>query len=679
MPLPERQPNESYDEFIVRCMSDPVMVEEFPDTSQRRAVCERQSRVNGTSRLTLICEPGGVTIEAADSVEEIGQPALPRFSMIAYTGRAIRVSGWRYPVVIDLAGLVIPSQNRPVRFAHDESQGVGHTNSIYVDGDRVIATGVVSRDTPAAREIVISARHGFPWQASIAADVEDVEFIDEGQKVVVNGKEFEGPINVVRRARLGEISFVDLGADDNTRASVVASGQEPRSMEATVDTNHKQVDGGTTGSDVHATEASRVLAIRMICGGRHPEIEEQAIREGWDVNKTALAVLRAERPHAPAIQVARDPRTVQHLEAAACLRYGVPEHIVIREYGERVVTEADRYRSRGIQWMAQQLASMRGIDLDDSPGSARWIRAAFSMSELVGIVGAVANKALAAAFQAAPATVPKIAAAVSVTNFHTHTVFSLAITGELQPVAPNGELKHLALGEESYTRQISTRGAILSITRQDLINDDLGALTRAATILGQKAVLARERALYELINSTGNGTSFFTSDRGNYFEGATSALSVDSLGTAVQKFRDMKDASGLPLLVEPRILLVPSTLEVTAKRLMAAQTYIATGVGNTRVIEGAQNIWEGAFEVVVSPLLNNPAIGGSNTAWYLLADPNVVPCFEVAYLNGVQVPTVEFFGLDTEVNVLGVTYRVYWDFGAALAEYRAGVKSKGAA
>jgi hypothetical protein len=42
-------------------------------------------------------------------------------------------------------------------------------------------------------------------------------------------------------------------------------------------------------------------------------------------------------------------------------------------------------------------------------------------------------------------------------------------------------------------------------------------------------------------------------------------------------------------------------------------------------------------------------------------------------------PTVETFGLDADPNTLGFAWRVYYDFGAALAEYRAGVKSKGAA
>jgi hypothetical protein len=55
--------------------------------------------------------------------------------------------------------------------------------------------------------------------------------------------------------------------------------------------------------DAQAAEAARVLAIRQVCAGRHPEIEAQAIQEKWDVNRTALAVLRAERPKAPAVPV----------------------------------------------------------------------------------------------------------------------------------------------------------------------------------------------------------------------------------------------------------------------------------------------------------------------------------------------------------------------------------------
>ena len=74
------------------------------------------------SRLELL---GAVEIAGvADSGD--GKPVLPRFAMVAYTGGAMRITGWRHPVIVDLAGLAIPSQSRPIRFGHDMASGVGH-------------------------------------------------------------------------------------------------------------------------------------------------------------------------------------------------------------------------------------------------------------------------------------------------------------------------------------------------------------------------------------------------------------------------------------------------------------------------------------------------------------------------------------------------------------------------
>jgi hypothetical protein len=49
----------------------------------------------------------------------------------------------------------------------------------------------------------------------------------------------------------------------------------------------------------------------------------------------------------------------------------------------------------------------------------------------------------------------------------------------------------------------------------------------------------------------------------------------------------------------------------------------------------------------------------------------------VAFLQGQQTPTVEFFGLDAEVHKLAVSWRVYFDYGAALSDFRAAYKAKG--
>jgi len=39
MPIPQPKPTESPDKFIERCMSDEIMLNEYPDQAQRFAIC----------------------------------------------------------------------------------------------------------------------------------------------------------------------------------------------------------------------------------------------------------------------------------------------------------------------------------------------------------------------------------------------------------------------------------------------------------------------------------------------------------------------------------------------------------------------------------------------------------------------------------------------------------------
>lgn len=299
MPLPERKPGESHDAFIERCMAHPVMVEEFPDAAQRRAVCQRQGRVRTEAHLNLVCDPGSITIEAApeDASADGGAKAkLPRFSMVAYTGGPMRIAGWRWPVIVDLAGLAIPSQSRPIRFGHDMASGVGHTDAIRIEDGRLVATGVVSRDTPAAREIVASARNGFPWQASIAAAVEEFEFVRENQKVLVNGRPFAGPVNVVRKASLGEISFVDLGADGATSANVAAASKQENPPMESLSHTHPQVQADEP-ADTRAATAENASGPTSQAPSHKPVTPRRPRRrECWPSAWSAAANTRRSRP-----------------------------------------------------------------------------------------------------------------------------------------------------------------------------------------------------------------------------------------------------------------------------------------------------------------------------------------------------------------------------------------------
>jgi hypothetical protein len=76
-------------------------------------------------------------------------------------------------------------------------------------------------------------------------------------------------------------------------------------------------------------------------------------------------------------------------------------------------------------------------------------------------------------------------------------------------------------------------------------------------------------------------------------------------------------------------------------------------------------------------LANSNYTGYSAVAWYMLADPNDIPVIETAFLDGVEMPTVETVELDADR--LGVAMRAWWDFGCNKQEYRGALKLKGEA
>ncbi len=674
--------------------------------------------------LAFLSEPGALEIEAAADGGD-GQSRLPRFTMVAYTGGPMRVGGWRYPLVVDLAGMAIPSQNRPIRFGHDMAAGVGHTDSIRITEGQLVATGIVSRDTDAAREIVASARNGFPWQASIGAAVEQFEFVKENQAVTVNGRDLTGPLNVVRRATLGEISFVDLGADAGASARVAASAsQESDAMEKTKTDETPKTDV-TTGAETPkadtpkaetpkpkveakapdagearaqapeapiagdpvadiraqaAAEQKRIAAVRKVCGDSRAEIAARAIREGWDVTRTELEVLRADRPKAPAAHVPDNAMTGTVLEAACMLTAGL--HGLEKVHDEKTLeAAAKRFRGGiGLQELLLEAAWANGYTGRNFRASREVLRfafaqnllAAFSTVDIGGILSNVANKFLLDGFFSVERVWRSICAVRNVSDFKTVTSYRLIGKDQYEPVAPGGELKHGTLGEESYTNKADTFGLLLAIDRRDIINDDLGAITTVPRKLGRGSGLKINDVFWTIFLAN---SDFFKTANNNYLTGTDTVLSIDGLTKAEVAFLEQTDSDGKPIGIMPQVILVPTALSA-----MATQLYKSLEIRDTTADTKypTQNPHQGKFRAEVSRYLaNTQYTGASAKAWYLLADPNDLPVIEVAFLNGQESPTIET--AEADFNVLGVQMRGYHDFGVALQDPKGGIKSKGEA
>lgn len=451
----------------------------------------------------------------------------------------------------------------------------------------------------------------------------------------------------------------------------------------------------TTGAiaEIRA-EASRVRKIDALGKeDHHSEIVAKAIDDGTSFEHTELLIaqadlshLRESRPKAPAGHIHDNNINPDAIEASLCLQAGLTEKQTGAHYDDTVMEAAlsRNYRRVSVGSLITEMARAGGESIGLGGMDDTTIRAAlrynqanmgieaaagFSTISLSGILGNVANKSMLEAYNGIESAARRIASATDVSDFKTHTRYRMTAAGIFEEVGPTGELTHAELTEESYTAKAVTYGRMFALTRTMMINDDLGAFLQIPRAIGRMSALKLEEVAFVLLLS--NPSTFFGSGNSNVL---TTALSIAALTEAEQLFLDQQDSDGRPIMILPRLILVPSGLKVTAEKL-----FIPNQVNETTSANAPQpniNPHQGKFDVVWSPYLNNSALTGySTTAWYLFADPNDVPAMEIAYLRGQRTPTIE--SGDTDFNTLGVQWRGYFDFGAAMQDVRAATKSTG--
>jgi len=417
--------------------------------------------------------------------------------------------------------------------------------------------------------------------------------------------------------------------------------------------------------------------------------EVEAIKAAYDFKAKCL---EASRPSGPAIHGGSKDVSGDVIEAAMATALRVKD--VEKQYKDETLQQAHtQFRGRlGLQQVIIMAAAAGGWH--PSPGErihAGNIRDvlthAFSRSpihasanstvSLSGILSNIANKVLLEGFVEVGDEWRQIADVRPVSDFKTVTSYRLLDDMEYQKLGANGEISHGKVGEESFERSADTYARMFALTRKQIINDDLGAFDDIRTRLGMGAARAMRRLFWStfLDNST-----FFTTARGNYFEGAATTLLIDGVGlqTGITTYRKLKSgdkkrvgstSNSMPQnpIGPPSMLLVPPELEFVSEKLYTS--------GNLSTIQD-DNIHRGKYKpVVVNELSDTDYSGSSTTAWYLFG--SLLKPMVVSVLNGIETPTVE--SAEADFDQLGVQFRGYHDFGCDRAEWLAGVKSKGAA
>ena len=764
-------------------------------------------------------EPGpiGDKIKSKD-----GKEPLPKFNLSAYNGGPMKLAGFTYPIVIDATGVKFAANPLPIYAGGHPSElaspselmdclaGMG---ACSIEGGRIKATGEITGDTPTIRAMLTHARNGVKFQNSVHGRPipETFEFIRAGTSVIVNGQTVTGPASVARQSVLDHIAILPLGADTTTSAHIAASnaagvknmefsaflkaeyGMEQAAFDALPDPAKAKIkaafDGAgkpktepekkepeikasadTTGDTIKAQNEAlaanldRVTKIGELAKD-FPAISAQAVREGWTVEKTENAVLKAERDKltagtfgasgAPSIgggmvpkdgllrastpayrggrhDTGRGSRLTDDMsaivEAAGLIsaRYSDERLVKDRSYGERTVLAAQHAMSRfghglGPVGLMRLAASFAGIELPSDARDPRFldtIRAEFTTLNLPVILSNLMNKFLldgynavdpdlaAAAGEQGVAAWQKFVKRTTLQDFKPHYRVRLVGDTRFKDLGPTGEIQHGKIGEQSYTVQAKTKAIMLGISREQIINDDLSAMSTLPTNIGRGFGITIAESVYAVLIAalqSDNSTAFFTTSTSttagatmnpNMQTAAADALGFASLESAVALFDNQIGPDGLPTGLYPEILLVPPGLKGLARQLYdprfpLIQQISTSGTASRATMTPASNYLGGLYRPVCSSYLarltnvdlirilgSGPAGAslGSTTTWYLLAGPQQAACaIEAGFLNGQEMPIIERG--EADFDRLGIGFRGFGDFGVSLAEPRAGVKS----
>lgn len=329
------------------------------------------------------------------------------------------------------------------------------------------------------------------------------------------------------------------------------------------------------------------------------------------------------------------------------------------------------FRGHRLMDLARACLVRAGVN-PDGMSQMEVVAAAFTQgtSDFPVILENTMHKTLQQAYALANLTWNRFCATGSVSDFRTHNRYRVGSFGNLDAVNELGEFTNKTIPDgEKGTIIAGTKGNIINLSRQAIINDDLGAFVGLAGMLGRAAARTVEDDVYALLAQNSgvgptmsDGFALFSTQHNNLTTSAAitmAALDLDRVALASQK-----DVSGNDYLdLRPAVLLVPLSLGGTARSINEAQYDPDTANKLQK-----PNIVNGLFRDIV----DTPRMTG--TRRYIFADPQEAPVLEVAFLDGQSEPYME---MQDGFDVDGARWKVRLDYGVAAVDYRGAVTNAG--
>lgn len=312
---------------------------------------------------------------------------------------------------------------------------------------------------------------------------------------------------------------------------------------------------------------------------------------------------------------------------------------------------AQKYRGYSPLNIAEECLAIAGVT-PKSRSRDDLVRAAMhSTSDFPHLMADSGNMVLQAAYQAANPTYRQIAAQKNFNDFRPHSFLSAGDFPELKKLGEHGEIKSGSMSEGKEAIKIDTYARKISLTRQLLVNDSLGAFGNFPAMAGRRIAAQENQIVFAVLKAESgkgvkmnDGKAMFHADHKN-LAASGGAITVETLGAARSAMRKQKSKDGIPLNIVAKILLVGPDKETEAEKITTSITATATGEVNP---------FSGKLMTVTdAEIEGNP--------WYTFADPSVVECLAYGYLNGNEAPMM---AVKEGWDVDGAEFRVVHDFGA---------------
>lgn len=286
-----------------------------------------------------------------------------------------------------------------------------------------------------------------------------------------------------------------------------------------------------------------------------------------------------------------------------------------------------------------------------------------STSDFPYLLANVAEKSLGVGYEEARATWRAWCGTGSLPDFKTADRVAFGSFEDWSLVKELMPIPETSVSEKREQRSLGTYGQRFGISRQALINDDLGEFARTPQQLGAAAARSINTLVYQQLTSpptmAEDSTALFatTHTSGSNTTVEAGGVSIAGLTEAMANMRKQTGLGGTGRMnIIPRFLVVPAAQETAARQIVQTQLWPATAAN-------APIEWMLNLVPVVEPLLDDTA----TTTYYLAASPNEVDTIRVEFLNGRETPSIMQIEGDA---ILGMQWVAYHDWSVKVFDHR---------